>query len=173
MPIPIPPGTTGGTTGGITTGGTTGGTTNGGTTGGTTTGGTTGGTTTGGTTGGTTTGGTASFDLTGLWTDPFETSAKYHIRQIDNQIYWSLDDLPHVTNIFVGTLAGDIITGQWVDLPGGDVQTGMGTLMLRAVSNDQLVKIGESSPYGITPQTGQVWIRVTGSGVTGTAAGRP
>jgi hypothetical protein len=135
-------------------------------------GGTTGGTTTGGTTGGTTTGGTPGFNLTGLWTDPFATSAKFRIRQIDNKIYWSLDDLPHVTNIFEGTLEGDIITGQWVDLPGGEIDTGMGTLMLRVVSNDQLVKIGESSPYGVAP-AGQVWIRASGGAATGTTAGRP
>jgi hypothetical protein len=143
-PTPTPPGTPGGTT--------TGGTTGGGTTGGTTTGGTTGGTTTGG--------GTQSIDLTGLWTDPAATSARYRIRQVGNQIYWSLDDLPHVANVFQGTLQGDIITGQWVDLPGGEFQTGMGTLVLHVESNDRLVKIGESSPYGIAPPAGTVWVRI-------------
>ena len=97
-PIPLnPPGTTtGSTTGGTTSGGTT--------TGGTTTGatGSTGGTP-GGTTGGTTTGGgTGSIDLTGFWQD--DGGTLYRIRQLGSDVYWSMEDLPRVTNVFVGKL---------------------------------------------------------------------
>src|SRR5262249_26568614 len=63
------------------------------------------------------------------------------------------------------------LTGRWVDLPGGQLQN-TGMLTLRVESNDRLVKIGESIPYG-----GSVWARgsrgtTTASTPGGTTTGR-
>jgi hypothetical protein len=51
-------------------------------------------------------------------------------------------------------LDGSTVTGDWVDLPGGKLQTGTGTLRLRVESNDRLVKLSESIPYAAS-----VWTR--------------
>jgi LCCL domain len=88
-------------------------------------------------------------DLTGLWQDDSGGGAVYRIRQIDDQVYWSVDAtaVRSFSNVFVGTIAGTTITGYWVDLPGSPALSG-GTLTLRIDSNNHLVKIDESAPYG-------------------------
>ena len=93
-------------------------------------------------------------DLTGYWVA--ESGALHFVRQIGKSVYWSVDALPKVRNIFTGTIDGDVLTGVWVDLPGGTIETGTGTLKLKIESNDKLTKISDSTPYAAA-----VWTRTT------------
>ncbi|GEM_PF-4501219 len=45
--------------------------------------------------------------LTGEWTD--DIGACYKVRQVGNEIYWSMDDSPRVINVFTGLKVKDII----------------------------------------------------------------
>ena len=69
-----------------------------------------------------------SAQLTGEWTD--DIGACYKIRQVGNEIYWSMDDSPRVINVFTGLKVKDIINGKWADVPGGSM-SGNGMLSLR------------------------------------------
>lgn len=82
--------------------------------------------------------------LTGEWTD--EDGGCYRIRQVDNVVYWSYEDMPRVRNVFMGYLANNILTGTWADLPGGQIQ-GNGTVAFRIESQSRMVKMGESANY--------------------------
>jgi hypothetical protein len=99
-----------------------------------------------------------SVDLTGFWRNANARGDQYfpyRIRQIGNQVWWFADDLPRVANVFRGVIEGNILTGEWADLPGGELFNG-GQLRLAIESNDRIVKIGESIPYGAS-----VWVRQT------------
>jgi hypothetical protein len=89
--------------------------------------------------------------LTGEWSD--NNGSCYKIRQIGNQIFWYMDGSPRVMNVFVGYIAGNTITGEWADLPGGSMQ-GNGTLALRIESGNRMIKIDQTGSYG-----GSVWTR--------------
>jgi hypothetical protein len=89
--------------------------------------------------------------LTGEWSD--NNGSCYKIRQIGNQVFWHMDGSPRVMNVFVGYIAGNIITGEWADLPGGSMQ-GNGFLSLRIESQNRMTKIDQSGNYG-----GTVWTR--------------
>jgi len=99
-----------------------------------------------------------SIDLTGYWRN---TNARgdqyfpYRVRQIGNKVWWYAEDLPRVHNVFQGVLSGNVLTGEWADLPGGELAGG-GQLQLIVEFNDRLVKVGESTPYGAS-----VWVRQT------------
>jgi hypothetical protein len=84
------------------------------------------------------------FNLTGLWQD--DIGGKYRIRHVGPTIAWLDDRAPAAINVFMGTVSGNTITGQWVDLPGGNVQQ-IGTLTLRIESNDRIVKTGSTVKY--------------------------
>ena len=90
-------------------------------------------------------GGSGGGDLTGFWKD--DNGSNYQIRQVGNKIWWYMDGLPEVNNIFVGTVSGNTISGEWTDLPGGNLRN-TGSLKLRIVSNNRLEKISESMFYG-------------------------
>jgi len=84
--------------------------------------------------------------LTGFWQD--NSGGHYLIRQVGNRIYWVDDGRPKYLNVFVGTARGRIIDGEWVDLPGGQLDNS-GTLQLRIESNDRLVKVNSGGvPFG-------------------------
>jgi hypothetical protein len=93
-----------------------------------------------------------AYDLTGAWED--DNGITYCVKQVGNQLFWNMNDLPRVHNVFYGVIAGDYVTGQWADLPGGQ-QTGSGTLTVHIESNDRFVKIDESANY-----LGVAWTRV-------------
>lgn len=86
----------------------------------------------------------ARAQLTGEWTD--ENGGCYRIRQVDNSVFWSYEDMPRVRNVFMGYLAGNSLTGAWADLPGGQIQ-GSGTIAFRIESSNRMVKINESANY--------------------------
>jgi hypothetical protein len=97
-------------------------------------------------------------DLTGFWRTTNargDQYVQYRVRQVGNRVWWHTDDLPRVTNVFQGVIEGSILTGEWADLPGGELFNG-GQLRLQIESNDRMVKIGESIPYGAS-----VWVRQT------------
>ena len=99
-----------------------------------------------------------NFDLTGFWRD--NSSGKYEIRQVGNQVFWVNDNRPAFINVFYGTIVnGNTIRGQWADLPGGRTSHN-GPLVLRVDSNDHFEKIGPNgSAFG-----GSIFVR------TGTSA---
>lgn len=88
---------------------------------------------------------TAFAQLTGEWTD--NNGACYKVREVDNRVYWSMDESPKVLNVFAGLKVGDIINGRWADVPGGSMM-GNGSLSLRVESNDRMVKINQTGNYG-------------------------
>jgi len=96
--------------------------------------------------------GTAQAQLTGAWTD--DNGVTYCIQQVGNNVFWYMNDRPRVHNIFHGIIAGEYLTGEWADLPGGQMR-GNGALSLRIESDNRMVKIGESGEY-----LGSVWTRV-------------
>lgn len=108
--------------------------------------------------------GGGAIDLTGYWIS--ESGALHFVRQIGAKVYWSVEFLPRVRNVYAGTIDGSAITGTWVDLPGGEIETGTGTLVLRIESNDRLSKISDSPAYDAG-----VWTRVGRPAGGGTGAG--
>jgi len=91
------------------------------------------------------TAGNTNAQLTGEWMD--DNNGCYKIRQLDNRIYWTMDASPRVINVFSGTIAGNVITGTWADVPGGNMM-GSGTLALRIESSTRMVKIDQTGNYG-------------------------
>jgi hypothetical protein len=91
------------------------------------------------------------FDLTGAWKD--DNGITYCVRQIGNRLFWKMDDRPRVHNVFYGIMANENITGEWADLPGGQM-VGNGTLALKIESNNRFVKVSQTSNY-----LGSVWTR--------------
>ncbi|MBT6004553.1 MAG: hypothetical protein HOG79_02450, partial [Prolixibacteraceae bacterium] len=90
--------------------------------------------------------------LTGIWQD--DNGTRYSIRQIGNEIFWRMDGLPHVINVFSGTIAGNTITGEWADLPGGN-KLGTGTIALKLETRDRMVRISKNDNYGASQ-----WVRI-------------
>lgn len=90
---------------------------------------------------------TGAIDLTGYWKS--DQGAIYFIRQIGDKVFWYMDNMPSVRNSFAGSIGGDVVTGEWADLPGGTaIETGAGTLKMKIESNDKLSKISATSNYG-------------------------
>jgi hypothetical protein len=104
-----------------------------------------------------------TFDLTGLWQDNTGGGAIYHVRQIGNVVYWSVDAtaVGSYANVYFGEISGNTITGNWVDLPDSP-SLGYGDMTLQIQSNDKFVKVSESTLYGA-----QEWIRLGTSGGSG------
>ena len=92
-----------------------------------------------------------SQDLTDEWTD--DNGACYKIRQTGNRIFWFMDSSPRVMNVFSGYIAGNTISGEWADIPGGNMM-GSGSISLRVESRNRLVKTNQNGNYG-----GNVWTR--------------
>jgi len=92
-----------------------------------------------------------TYDLTGIWSD--EYGSTYKIRQVSEEIFWSVDASPRAINAFYGIISGNTIVGKWADLPEGTLQNS-GTLLLRVESNNRMVKVSSSIPYGSS-----VWTR--------------
>ena len=86
-----------------------------------------------------------SENLTGIWED--DAGVQYQLRQTGDELYWYMAGGPRVINVFYGTIAGDIITGEWADLPGGRLD-GSGQLSLQVEANHRLVKLASNPAYG-------------------------
>lgn len=90
-------------------------------------------------------------DLTGIWRD--DVGREYRVRQVDSRIYWSMDRRPESMGVFQGRIEGNMVRGDWADLPGGQ-SLGNGRLVLRVESSARLVKTDDSGGY-----PGRVWTK--------------
>jgi hypothetical protein len=111
--------------------------------------------------------GAQSSDLSGLWVDDTGGGAIYRVRQVGNKFYWSVDATSKgsFVNVYYGEISGNMINGEWVDLPGSP-SLGGGRLTLRIESNDRLVKAAASGPYGA-----RAWMRMGSSSSKGSGGG--
>lgn len=96
-----------------------------------------------------------SYDLTGYWQTDNNSGVNHFIRQVDNELYWYMSSPPAAYNVFHGTIVGNVITGKWIDLPGGTALNN-GTLAIRIESNNRLVKISETANQRYTAT---IWTR--------------
>jgi len=99
-------------------------------------------------------------NLTGVW--HHSEVSTYYIRQIDNTIWWlglSRDQGQTFANVFKGTLQGNTITGQWVDVPIGINGTrNNGTVSLTAADGHGALSTtlqGQESVF-----TNTIWIKL-------------
>jgi hypothetical protein len=98
-------------------------------------------------------------DLTGAWGG--NDGGTYYVRQIGNVVWWiGLDatDGGNFANVFHGTRAGDLITGQWSDVPRGTVMNN-GVLAIEVLHTERglvLRKKSETGGFG-----GAIWTRTT------------
>jgi hypothetical protein len=63
-----------------------------------------------------------TLDLTGKWS--CDDGGTYYLRQIGNNVYWYGErdaDNPAWTNVFVGQMQADQVSGNWADVPKGQV----------------------------------------------------
>ncbi len=90
-------------------------------------------------------------NLTGAW--HANDVGTYYLRQIGNTLWWlgmSRDQGRTFANVFHGTIAGNVIEGDWVDVPmgeGGAYSGGSLTLIGEALSTE-LTKISQTNFFG-------------------------
>ena len=59
-------------------------------------------------------------DLTGKWS--CDDKGMYYVRQLGNMVYWYGEKAwtdPDWSNVFVGYINNDVVTGNWADVPKG------------------------------------------------------
>jgi len=91
----------------------------------------------------------------GLWID--ENGTRYRVRRVGDEIFWTSEGGLRGPSVFHGTIAGDLIVGEWMGMPGPGPQDA-GALSLRIQSSDRMQRAGESRPYGAS-----VWTRDAGA----------
>src|SRR5262245_22519033 len=96
-------------------------------------------------------------DLTGGWTA--DDGATYYLRQIGNQVWWtglSRDNGLSFTNVFHGSIQGNVIVGNWSDVPRGKIMSsGNLTLSLATTRGGlELYKQNQTGGFGAS-----VWRR--------------
>ena len=77
-------------------------------------------------------------NLTGSWRD--DRGRVSLVRQVDNDVCWYAESRPNGQEVFCGVIDRNIITGQWMDMPGSRQLTS-GQLTLRVESNNRIVKV--------------------------------
>jgi len=93
----------------------------------------------------------ANINLTGAWgADDIGT---YYLRQIGNTLWWlglSRDQGRTFANVFHGTVSGELIKGNWIDVPMGQTPIlGSGNLTLSGRSQSTtLLKISQAGVFG-------------------------
>jgi hypothetical protein len=95
-------------------------------------------------------------NLTGLWVG--DDGGNYYIRHTeDGEIWWlgvSLESPPRFSNVARGTIAGDNIQLDWVDVPWGRTRGG-GVLTLSLAPNGRaLTRLTQTGNFG-----GANWVR--------------
>jgi hypothetical protein len=78
-------------------------------------------------------------NLTGVWHTT--GGVTFYVRQVGNQVWWFGEQAavnPRWTNVATGTLNGDTLTVQWVDVPMGGTRN-QGSLGLRVVASNHMV----------------------------------
>ena len=82
----------------------------------------------------------------------------FHVRQIGNDVWWSGDAADGKKNVFHGQISGNVLKGQWLDVPAGqgDFPTNAGEVSIQFSSDhERMTKL--PSPTG--PHSSQ-WHRV-------------
>ncbi len=97
-------------------------------------------------------------DLSGAWLG--DDGGAYYVRQRGNQIVWFGERGTSWSNVFVGTIEGDRIHGQWVDVPKTG-STGSGELTLARTNHYQLQREARTGGFG-----GSKWERVHCKGLS-------
>jgi hypothetical protein len=93
----------------------------------------------------------ANTNLTGAWgADDIGT---YYLHQIGNTLWWlglSRDQGRTFANVFHGTVAGQVIKGDWIDVPMGLApMLGNGSLTLSGGNQStELLKIAQAGVFG-------------------------
>jgi hypothetical protein len=67
----------------------------------------------------------AARDMNGIW--KANDGGTYHVRQIGNEVWWvgmSGDGGKGWTNVYKGTRNGNVVTGNWADVPKGRARSG-------------------------------------------------
>jgi hypothetical protein len=90
------------------------------------------------------------FDLTGVWRD--DRGLTYSVRQAGDNVCWFQDSRPRVQRVFCGVLDRNILTGQWMDLPGGR-EMGDGQLTLRVETGSRIVRVRGGSAFDASTWT--------------------
>lgn len=93
----------------------------------------------------------ANINLTGAWGGG--DMGTYYLRQIGNTLWWlglSRDQGRTFANVFHGTVAGEVIKGDWIDVPMGEIPIlGNGSLTLSGGSQStELLKISQTGVFG-------------------------
>ncbi|MBN3894304.1 MAG: hypothetical protein HWQ41_03220 [Nostoc sp. NOS(2021)] len=89
-----------------------------------------------------------NFDLNGVWRS--NDGGVYYVRQINNQLWWYGESAGIYTNVFQGTIIGNAVIGQWVDVPKG-INRNAGSLSILIISNNQFVQSTLQSQSGFYP----------------------
>jgi len=96
-------------------------------------------------------------DLTGVW--GCNDGAIYYIRQIGNKIWWYGEtnrNSPNWANVFYGTMSGnrpgDVITGNWADVPKGKTSHS-GTLRIMIETDNKLATMQQTGGFSGTSWT--------------------
>ena len=98
---------------------------------------------------------TYSYNLDGVFSG---AGGKYYLRQLGNEILWYGEEdavSPTWSNVAHGTIAKNIITVKWADVPKGSIMQS-GNLKIRIDSNDELVLIEQTGDFFATDS----WIRI-------------
>jgi hypothetical protein len=94
-------------------------------------------------------------DLTGVWNS--NDQGRCYLRQSGARVFWYCERAtkdPRWSNVFEGALKGDMLQGDWIDVPKGRTG-GKGTLLLLvAPSGDEMTAVERTGGYG-----GSKWTR--------------
>jgi len=96
-----------------------------------------------------------SYNLDGVFSG---AGGKYYLRQLGNEILWYGEEdavSPTWSNVAHGTIAKNIITVKWADVPKGSIMQS-GNLKIRIDSNDELVLTEQTEDFFATDS----WIRI-------------
>jgi len=97
---------------------------------------------------------TGVWNLTGVWN--CDDGGIYYIRQLGNNIWWYGEHNPNTpdwSNVMYGIINGDIINGNWADVPKGWVMQN-GAMTVKIESNYRLSVIQKTGGFA-----GSVWTR--------------
>ena len=83
-------------------------------------------------------------NLTGSWRD--DRGRVSLVRQVDSDVCWSAESRTDGQEVFCGVIDRNMITGQWMTLPGSRQLTS-GQLTLRVDSSNRIVKVRSTSRY--------------------------
>ncbi|UCF94893.1 MAG: hypothetical protein JSW39_12325, partial [Desulfobacterales bacterium] len=95
-------------------------------------------------------------DLTAKWT--CDDGGVYYLRQLENAVYWYGEENathPRWSNVFVGRIRGQRISGNWTDVPKGQTQ-GQGEMQLAIQQNGNVLQaVKKTGGFG-----GSTWKRM-------------